>query len=63
MSFLEYLVYIFKCTLVLFGIFFLFNLIINTIKDNYNKKKYKLIQEKFLKKLIEDIEKNNKKDE
>lgn len=63
MSFLEYLIYFLKCTLVFFGIFFLFNLIINIIKDNYNKKKIKLVQDKIIKQLIEDIEKNNKKDE
>lgn len=61
MNFLEYLVYIFKCIGVLFGIFVLFNLTILVFKNHTRQKKLKKIQDEFIKKLKEEIEKDLEK--
>lgn len=61
MNFLEYLVYIFKCIGVLFGIVILFDLTISVFKNHTRQKKLKKIQDEFIKKLKEEIEKDLEK--
>lgn len=58
MNFLEYLIYIFKCIGVLFGIVILLDLILSIIRNHKRQKKLKKVQDEFINKLKEEIEKD-----